>query len=159
MELQPVNDEFCWCCLRGNLPNNRLYRCVKCGLYCHLQCCDPIILEALNDSEEKEFVCFKCQKCRGCGTEVCFYGKWEHVLVDNEKVTCCEECQENYREGLYCNVCLKTMDNEELKEKCQFMMEFQNFIGFYALLCPRRSPDYQLDYPKIHPSTMDFETF
>lgn len=118
MELQPVNDEFCWCCLRGNLPNNRLYRCVKCGLYCHLQCCDPIILEALNDSEEKEFVCFKCQKCRGCGTEVCFYGKWEHVLVDNEKVTCCEECQENYREGLYCNVCLKTMDNEELKEKC-----------------------------------------
>lgn len=113
-----MNDEYCWCCLRGNMANSPLHQCVKCGLYCHLQCCDPIMMEPLNDCNEKEFVCFKCEKCRGCGTEVSFYGKWEHVLINGEKVTCCEECQENYREGLYCNVCLKTMDLEELKSKC-----------------------------------------
>ena len=118
LELQPLNDEYCWCCLRGSLPNSPLHRCTKCGLYCHLQCCDPILLEPLSDCSEDEFVCFECQKCRGCGTEVSFYGKWEHVLINNEKVTCCEECQENYREGFYCNVCLKTVDKEELKDKC-----------------------------------------
>ena len=118
LELQPIGEEYCWCCLRGNLPSAPLHRCCKCNLYCHLQCCDPILMEPLEECKEDEFVCFKCQKCHGCGTEVSFYGKWEHICVCGKNVTCCEECHENYREGLFCNECLKTIGSDKIKERC-----------------------------------------
>ena len=108
MALQPASEEHCWCCLRG-ASEQPLYRCVKCGLFCHLACSDPARGGELSAEEAKEFVCFKCAKCRGCGTEVSFYGRWERASLCGERVLCCEECKERYGEGLFCDVCLKTM--------------------------------------------------
>lgn len=114
MGLQPVSEEHCWCCLRG-ASEQPLYRCVKCGLFCHLACSDPARGGELSGEEASEFVCFKCAKCRGCETEVSFYGRWEHASVCGERVLCCEECKERYGEGLFCDVCLKTMSVSETR--------------------------------------------
>ena len=38
-------------------------------------------------------------------------------------------------------------------------MQIQNFIGFWALICPRRSPEYQLNYPRNKVISMDFWSF
>ena len=120
MALQPASEEHCWCCLRGACEHRPLYKCTKCGLFCHPQCCDPVMSVPLSEEESKRFVCFKCTKCRGCGTEVSFYGRWEQRVLCGERVLCCEECNESYNEGLFCNVCLKTMSVDESKEcvKC-----------------------------------------
>ena len=137
--LQPITDPYCWCCLRGASDKHPLHQCTKCGLYCHLLCSDPICHENdiadVNHCDhptgevvgEKEnngnvskqpFICFTCEKCAGCGTEVSFYGRWEQATVCDEIVTCCEECKESYSAGLFCNVCLHTMEAESAEATC-----------------------------------------
>ena len=110
-----MNEEYCWCCLRGSSPNHPVHRCVKCGLYCHLSCSDPVYHE---NEWMDPFICFACSKCAGCGTEVSFYGRWESCEVCGESIRCCEECRESYKNGLFCNVCLHTVSEDESKETC-----------------------------------------
>ena len=137
--LQPITDTYCWCCLRGASDKNPLHQCKKCGLYCHLQCSDPVchdndIAEVNNhdtpagelvdgkenakNSSNQPFICFTCEKCAGCGTEVSFYGRWEQATVCDEIITCCEECKESYNAGLFCNVCLHTVEAGSVEESC-----------------------------------------
>ena len=118
LSIQPTTEEYCWCCLRGSSETNSLYRCTKCGLHCHLTCSDPVVHQSLSEEEAKQFVCFTCQKCTGCESELCVYGRWEHLQIGEEMVTCCEECYENYKEDLYCTVCMKTMSMKERDKDC-----------------------------------------
>ena len=55
LSIQPTTEEYCWCCLRGSSETNPLYRCTKCGLYCHLTCSDPVVHQSLSEEEAKQF--------------------------------------------------------------------------------------------------------